>query len=282
MTQSVNEPSCTGSVLERRTVLIVLTTPEQDFRTAIRGCVGIERLGGGLYLTSVTNDEARCILAHFPHITFQRSRSVPRVRECTTTDPIEVSTYTVVAYGFSHPTAQQKKTVERLILRTPAVRLRPGVLLFPHLRTKDMARYYSSKSVHLLSPKEFVESVARVGARVYRWSRLKIVGSSGHVCIDKAIDTMIRHEMLSLERRIKQIRLAIDIPEISTKRIKMRIHELSTRLRLRRASLSVIGAVWHYDSQRLIRREYNMLLRLRRLLLSRPVTGVALAEPVTL
>ncbi len=277
MTQSVAESNIMSSVLNGRSVLVVITVPERDFRTSIREREGIQRLASGLYLITTTDEKVKSIVTRTSHVTFRRSRRISRVREYTS-ESGDVPTYTVVAYRFRHPSTQQKKTAERLVLRTPAVRLRPGVLLFPHLRVKDMNRYYSSSSIRLLSPKEFVEAVSRTGADVTRWSRLRIIGSSATNGVDTALDRMIHREGSLLRRRIRQIRLAIDQPETPTQKIRTRLSELSARLRLRWARLAVIEAVWHYNTQRIITSEYNMLLRLRRLLSQRSTDGPHVAS----
>lgn len=250
--------------LGRDSLLVVVPRLEKGFSTQARQISGAKRLMRGLYRVRANDPLVMKLLDQYPHVSFKRVRDVPRVRELSPEGASE-HTYTIVAYRFANSTPQQKKMAQRLTRRTPSVRLRRGALLFPHLRMKDKNRYYKpSGKVQLFTAKLFVERMDRLGAQVIRFSRLRITGEHSNEIVNAAIDAMVEHELGSVEKRIRQLLTEVEDPSISSKRIKDRYSELSRRLKVLRASFEIVQDVWHHDTEKSLKRTYNLLLRLRR------------------
>ncbi len=250
--------------LGRDSLLVVVPRLEKEFSVEARQISGAKRLMRGLYRVRGNDPQVTKLLSQYPHVSFRRVRDVPRVRELSPEDSSE-HTYTIVAYRFANSTSQQKKMAQRLTRRTPSVRLRRGALLFPHLRMKDKNRYYKPNGkIQLFTAKVFVERMDLLGAQVIRFSRLRITGEYSNEIVNGAIDAMVEHELGSVEKRIRQLLNAVENPSASSKKIKDRYSEISRRLKVLRASFEIVQDVWHHDTEKSLKRTYNLLLRLRR------------------
>ena len=244
--------------------LIVLLAPRKEFELVAEKTEGIKNLARGVYLVKLGFQPAGDLVRSIRHVSFKKTRQIPRVRESGPGET-ENRAYTVVAYRFDSPTAQQKKQAQRLIRRSPCIRLRPGVLLFPHLRAKEFARYYGQETKHsLYNAKTFVVKMTENGAVVRRWSRLKLVESNSEELVGPAIDRMVSREMSSIESRLTKLRDVTVRPGASIRKLKERYTVLARRFRVLKANFLVVQSIWHHDTEKQLRRTYNILLRVKR------------------
>ncbi|NWF94594.1 MAG: hypothetical protein HXY34_00455 [Candidatus Thorarchaeota archaeon] len=270
MSHLTTENEACAAHLDARSVLIVITAPTSGLDQTSLDADDLRRVGSGLYQAGASNDAVKATLSQVSHLTLKRARTVPPVRGNGTEDASE-HVYSLVYYRFESPTPQQKKQTQRLLMRAPCVRLRPGVLLFPHLRKKDVAKYFTTEGkTDLLRAKRLDEELTALGARVTRWSRLKLIGLRSSETVENAIDRMIEHDLRTIELRIRQVKDALSRTDLSNKTLRRRYGEIWTRLKLLKRTYAVIQDVWHHDTERPLRRTYNLLLRLRRAIQNRP------------
>jgi hypothetical protein len=243
---------------------LVIIDDDKEFRRGARKTKSIRRLARGVYKVPIENKKVRDYVQRFRHLTLKRAREIPRVRE---TDP-ELSqrrTYVLMSYSFVEPTAQQKKQTQRLLNRSAYIRIRKGAVLFPYLRSKDIARFYQTdKKKRVLTPKEFAHSMKAIGAKMSRWSRVRAVGPKTDREIAAALDTTISSQLSSLEKRIIDLQEKTKNNTIPVKRLKSRYSELMTRMREARMVFSLIREVWKWDHTKPLRKLYNRLLRCRK------------------
>jgi hypothetical protein len=88
----------------------------------------------------------------------------------------------------------QRRTFSRIVHRTPLIRIRPGVILLPQIRTKRVRHYTPS----LLRPSEFIAQISELDTPVWYAPRLELVGASS----DKIISQFVHSH---LEKRAQRI-----------------------------------------------------------------------------
>lgn len=251
-------------IMSGRLKLTILLEPRKEFEATVERNEGIKGLARGVYLAKMESQPVRDLVRSVRHISFRKTRRIPRVKESGPGEP-ENGTYTVVAYSYESPTAQQKKQAQRLIRRSPCVRLRPGVLLFPHLRAKESVHYYGKETRQpLYNAKTFVAKMTENGATVRRWSRLRLAEENGEELVGQAIDRMVSKEMLSIESRLARLRDAAVIPGVSIRKLKERYTVMARRFRILKANFLIVQSIWHHDTEKELRRTYNTLLKAKR------------------
>jgi hypothetical protein len=133
------------------------------------------------------------------------------------------------------------------------------------LRAKEFARYYGQETKHsLYNAKTFVVKMTENGAVVRRWSRLKLVESNSEELVGPAIDRMVSREMSSIESRLAKLRDVTVRPGVSIRKLKERYTVLARRFRVLKANFLVVQSIWHHDTEKQLRRTYNILLRVKR------------------
>lgn len=262
--RNVSEESRTEDRLSGISFLVVVIGDDKEFRRGARKIKSIRRLARGVYRVPVQNKKVREYVQRFRYLTLKRAREIPRVKE---TDPelYRRRTYVLISYSFVEPTAQQKKKTQRLLNRSAYIRIRKGAVLFPHLRSKDIARFYQKESVRkVLTPKEFAESMKDIDAKVSRWSRVRAVGPKSDREIEMALDATINGQLNSLESRILDLQETIKDNTVPLKKLKSRYSELMARVKEAREVLYLIREIWKRDDSKQLRKSYNRLLRCRK------------------
>ncbi len=262
--RNVSEESRTEDRLSGTSFLVVVIGDDKEFRRGARKIKSIRRLARGVYRVPVQNKKVREYVQRFRYLTLKRAREIPRVKE---TDPelYRRRTYVLISYSFVEPTAQQKKKTQRLLNRSAYIRIRKGAVLFPHLRSKDIARFYQKESVRkVLTPKEFAESMKDIDAKVSRWSRVRAVGPKSDREIEMALDATINGQLNSLESRILDLQETIKDNTVPLKKLKSRYSELMARVKEAREVLYLIREIWKRDDSKQLRKSYNRLLRCRK------------------
>ena len=243
--------------------LVVLFAPMKEFAAATERIDGIKALGRGVYMVHAKSSQAMDLVTGIRHISFKKTRAIPRVKEAGL-GASQNRTYTVVSYSFDSPSAQQKQQAQRLIRRSPCVRLRPGVLLFPHLRKKEFERFYVRDARRqLYNARAFVTKMIENGATVRRWSRLRLIGPSSEELVGKAIQRMVSTELLSIESQLARLREVAAKPGVPPRKLKERFTVLARRFRVLRANFTVVQNIWHHDTQKDLRRTYSLVLKTR-------------------
>jgi hypothetical protein len=87
-----------------------------------------------------------------------------------------------------------RRTLSRIMQRTPMIRIRPGVILLPQVRTKRV-RFYTPT---LYRPSEFLSRIVELGIPVSYAPRLELVGST-------ALDIVSELIVANLEKRTQRI-----------------------------------------------------------------------------
>ncbi len=222
------------------------------------------RVGRGAFLIHVQTHIGKPPLLDLPIIAFKKAREIPSVSE-RGEEAGSRRVYSVVSYRFRSPTSTQKKRVERLVRRSSSIRLRPGVLLFPVLRSKERRKLLESDEKYvLMDSKKLSEELRGLGAEVFRWSRLKI---DGHLFeIQNAVARTLSHDFTSFETLAKDLRNQAKEPEAQFKTLRKRYAILSKRYGELKFKWSRANKIWSYDTTKLLTRGYNMLLSVRRVI----------------
>ena len=221
-----------------------------------------ERLGDGIYFIHGKKRQTRNILGSFTNIVFKRVNDIPRVRKGVKESE---KTYTLVRYKFDNPSAKQKKSAERLRMRTPSIRLRPGVLLFPHLRFKDDRHFFSKENGSTsLNSKMFVEHIIELGASVHRWTKLRPVTQSSQEHLKNIAERTFEKRAEALEGKTRSLRSEARTKTLPLKELKRRLSILFRILNSMKSNQELIQIVWGFDPTRLYVKLYNLLLSTRR------------------
>lgn len=248
--------------IDKQSFLIVL--PKNNEASNLKPDLDdVHRLSRGLFLVASSSPEIKMAFSCLPHYRFRRVREIPKMRNADSSLK-ENRTYALVAYRFSRPTAMQKKQIQRIIRKTPCVRLRPGILLFPHLRAKESAKQKSNSKTVLRNSKDFAIEAREIGAAVTRWTRLKLVNDEGRELLRSATEMMIAAEFGAIEIRFKSLAEETSGATLTRKKAKERFSVLNTRLSLFKSKLRVLQDVWQYDTEKQQKRAYNIMLRVRK------------------
>ncbi len=252
-----------ASALDQRGRLIILPRTV-DARVALSKLADVKKVGSGVYITTRRRKALVDILENTPHIRFRRAREIPK-GDSRKKAPFTDRIYTVVLYSFEKPTPQQKKTLQRLILKTPCIKLRPGVLLLPHLRAKEKARYYSSHGgVELLDSNSFANETVALGAKVRRWTRLRLINQQGEELIQQAYSAMVAQEVTSIDLKLKSIVGELKNSTSDLKKLKSEYTVVSRKLKRLRHRHKILHALWQYEAEKELKRIYNSMLKVRR------------------
>lgn len=224
----------------------------------------VKRIIPGVFLARKANKKLREKLTEFQHLRFMKAKEIPK-SDSRRLIPFQERIFTIVVYSFDKASAQQKKGIQRLLVKAPSIRIRPGVLLFPQLRSKERARYYSdSQNGEILDSKLFYEQTKLIGAKVIRWTRLRPANKITIDHINQSFDKMMRHDIEIFDEKINQIKLMIGDPSVSTISLKQQHKSLTTRYRKMKLKYATMKAIWQYDSEKHWKRIYNRLLKIRR------------------
>lgn len=224
------------------------------------------RAGKGLFIVRSNYEELSNTLQSIPAVSFIRAREIPTKKDVLD-DPYANRAYSIVSYRFSNPSAGQKKRVERLIRRSTAIRLRPGILLFPVLRSKERRKVFGDrKERSLLDSSDFNSQLNSLGAVSVRWSRLRLAEPSDSVHIREAVERTMNRDLQSIESRLMEIRELSRNNEISTLRLRKRSSAVLRRYRKLKLKWTLAEALWFIDATKPLKRVYNLGLNTKSIL----------------
>lgn len=257
---------------QRRVTLIVLLVSRESLKQAskrISQIPGIQRVGRGVFRYTRSYPKL-CTSHELPrHIALRKTRTIPTMREAALSE-VQIRTYALVTYRFKNPTAKQKKVVERLKRRAVAARLRPSVLLFPHIRAGESRKRFGLDSERPpLGSRDFSQILSQMGAKVERWTRLRLATHSSYSLFRDVVESTISSDINGLEAKIRALRDEARSRDASTRRLKTIYTDLRRRLKDLMMISSVIRHVWGYRSEARVRRLYDLLLAARRVIAER-------------
>jgi len=260
------------SELKADSRLIVLLGSTESIKSVSKRLAGISdftRVRRGLFIAHSFSSSYAELLENISTISFVRTREIPGIKKHND-DVFADRAFSIVSYTFSNPTSGQKKKVERLIRKSICIRLRPSVLLFPVLRSKERRRLLErERGEKLLDARSFAVQLTAMGATTNRWSRIKLVNPSESSRISAAVERTLKKDMHSLETKIQDLRDASKNPEVKTSRIKRKFSLLTRRYKILKTKWLTTKPIWSYDTIRPLKRTYNMLLSMRRILETR-------------
>ena len=251
-------------------LVVLLGSPEGVKRTSMNLSVynGVQKIRRGLFIIHGYSESHAKIINLQPAISFIKTKEIPSIR--TSTEEVYLNrVFTIVSFSFKKPTAQQKKRVERLIRKTTAIRLRPGVVIFPLLRSKERRRFLGSEDERvLLDSTEFNRLIREAGSDTTRWSRLKITNLDGENHITHAIEQTLFRDLNALEEKTRALRERCRDSAIPIKQLKREYTIQSHRFRELKSKWMLAKKLWLYDAEKALRRTYNILLNTRRVIIS--------------
>ncbi len=221
------------------------------------------KIADGLYLATDQHTSQLAAIG-IPYLTFKRAKDIVPLRDAKT-DLVAHLRYALVTYKFLKPDSAVKKKVQRIIRRSAAIRVRPGVVLFPHFRAKENRKLVQETvGTFLLNSKKFANEMKFLGAEVHRWTRLELVRLEDQILIRDAIEWMVDSELGKLEKKILDLRTATEQPEITLRRLRERLSELKGIYQEYKIRYAALQLIWDIDTAKQLRRIYNMLLSVRK------------------
>jgi hypothetical protein len=222
------------------------------------------RIGSGVFLLHKKMTRNPSSLHDLPTISFQKTREIPSASD-RREEAASRRVFAVVSYRFKNPTAVQKKRVERLVRKSASIRLRPGALLFPVLRSKERRRLLESDETYvLMDSRRISEELRSLGAEVSRWSRLRLVGHLSE--LHDAVARTLSHDFSSFETLVKNLRAQAKDSAAQPRILKKRYSILSRRYSELRFKWGRASRIWNYDTTKPLTRAYNMMLSVRRII----------------
>ena len=255
-------------------LVVLLGSPEGAKRTSkkLSAQQGVKKIRRGVFVIHGFSESHAEILDLQSAISFIKTKEIPTIR-MKAKDAYSSRGFAIVSFRFKNPTAQQKKLVERLIRKTTGIRLRPGVAIFPLLRSKERRRIIGSEDERvLLDSTEFNRLVREAGGDTTRWSRLKMINLNGDNHITQAIEQTLFRDLNALEEKTRALREQCKDSAVSIKQLKRAYTIQSRRFRELKSKWMLAKKLWHYDAEKALRRTYNILLSTRRVIISEEIT----------
>jgi hypothetical protein len=247
-------------------LIILLKSPEgiKGISKKISSFPEAKRVQRGLFIFSHITELHKIVLRSQPRISLVKTREIPKL-SMKTEEVYSKLIYSVVAFSYSNPSAKQKKYVERLIKKSTGIRVRPGIIIFPILRTKLQRKIMGAEGEkNILTSTDFAKLVRENGGRVYRWSRLRITNPNGARYIENAIEQTLLKDLSSLEEKIQNLREQCKKPDIEIALLKKNYSVLSRSFHILKKKWMLARKIWFYDAEKPLKRTYNMLINTRR------------------
>lgn len=247
-------------------LVILLGTPEglKVVSKKLSTLQGVLRIKRGLIIIQEYSEGHDAALQQQSFVSFSKTKEIPTVRE-KMKDAYSNSVYSLVSFSFKNPTAQQKKRVERLVRKTTGIRLRPGVILFPLLRSKERRRIIGAEDEKvLIDSSEFSKVVRSIGSNTFRWSRLKIDNFDGNKHISDAVEQTFNRDLDSIQVRIHKLREQLNSSNAVAGQLKKNYSILSRSFKEIKTKWLIAKKLWFFDAERALKRTYNMLISTRR------------------
>jgi hypothetical protein len=254
-----------------RRIIIIPDTQEglKEFTRKLTNVSGVRKVSRGAFIIESNNESIRKIVELIPHISFKKVRDIPKMRDKSKDAKLK-RTFALVTYHLRDPSPQRKKKIQRLGARSVSIRLRPGILLFPHLRVKDNRKYFETDNgKRLLNSKDFTAELKKLDAEYSRFTHLRIVGPRSLGLVNTTLERMVLRKCETLTEKAGMIREAVKNPEIPTAKLKERYSSLFLYYKDSKASYDVIRQIMSIESPDPFKKIYDRLLRVRKLITER-------------
>ncbi|MGY5879102.1 MAG: hypothetical protein RTV31_02580 [Candidatus Thorarchaeota archaeon] len=252
-------------------LVVLLGSPEgiKDPSKKLTKYAGVQKIRRGLFIISGYSTIHATEIQTLERISFIKSREIPSIR--TKTDDIYFTrAFSIVAFSLQNPTAKQKKRIERLVKKSVGIRLRPGVILFPLLKSKEQKRMsVSDDKKPLIDSIRFKQLMSEMGANTFRWSRLRLVNPESSSLISKSIEQNLTKDLQAVETKIRNLRDLIQDTEISIQKLKRNYSVLSGRFKETKTKWLLARKLWSFDAEKPLKRTYNLLIGTRRAIIER-------------
>jgi len=270
----INIEGFSESVPELRSdsrLVVLLGSPEgiKDPSKKLSKYAGVQKIRRGLFIISGYSSIHTAEIQTLERILFIKSREIPSIK--TRTDDIYFTrAFSIVAFSLKNPTAKQKKRIERLVKKCVGIRLRPGVILFPLLRSKEQKRMVvSDDKKPLLDSIRFKQLLSEMGANTFRWSRLRLVNPESSSLILNHIEQNLIKDLHAIEIKIRVLRDLNQNPAVSMKQLKRKYTVLSGRFKDTKTKWMSARKLWSFDAEKQLKRTYNLLIGTRRAIIER-------------
>jgi hypothetical protein len=241
--------------------IILESSAVQESKEILKSSGNLIIIAKGVFLSQSTLRKQQVISQDFPLISFQKSREIPSARELDE-EGMNRRVYSIVSYRFKEPTTGQKKRVERLVRKSLAIRIRPRILLFPLLKSKDRRRILDiDETVMFIDSKKVSEELRNLGAKVNRWTKLRVVDNPAK--LHASIICAFSRDAKSIEEIAKELGKKAKNPEIDIRKVRKEYSSLFRRYQEFKIKWSH-STIWQYDTSKLISRVYNQILSTRR------------------
>ena len=254
-------------------LVILLGSPEgiKGASRKLTSLNGVKKVRKGLFIIQGYSKSHEAIIQSQSFVSFIKTREIPSTRK-RLEDEYSNRVFSVVAFSYNNPTAQQKKRVERLIKKSTGIRLRPGIILFPLLKAKEQRRVLGPEDERvLIDSKDFSRLIRENGGTTIRLSRLRIVNLDGVNNLKYAIEQTLTRDLIPLEEKIRSLRETIRDTTVPIAHLKKSYTPLSHRFRELKTKWMTARKLWLYDAGKALKRTYNMLINTRRAIVSEEV-----------
>ncbi|MFW9811200.1 MAG: hypothetical protein ACFFF9_01990 [Candidatus Thorarchaeota archaeon] len=247
-------------------IVVLLGSPDglKGISKKLTSLKGVTRIRRGVFIVHEYLESHDMLLQFHSVISFSKTREIPTIRE-QSKNAYSDRVYTLVSFSYKDPTTQQKKYVERLIRKSTGIRLRPGVILFPLLRSKERRRIIGSDDEKvLIDSAEFARLVRMNGGDALRWSRLRISNLNGADKIEDAVQRTFVRDLKTIEERIQTLREHLKSSNTKIRQLKKNYTVLSRGYREVKTKWMLAKKLWLFDPEKALKRTYNMLINTRR------------------
>ncbi|MFX1405296.1 MAG: hypothetical protein ACFE9D_12630 [Promethearchaeota archaeon] len=192
---------------------------------------------------------------------------IPR-RDITKTKRTEVTVtkeklrrYILVVYDPVKHEFQRRK-LSRLFHRTPLIRIKPGIVLLPQIRTKRVRQYVPA----LFRPSEFLSRLVDLSESVEYAPRLELIGSDTHRLISQLVQSQFENRakrIINGCRALFQELKSINNDACISTQFKKSFQRLRTQLRLLRKQAQFFNNEFGIDLTPFVNRVASAVTRVR-------------------
>ena len=172
----------------------------------------------------------------------------------------ELGSFLLISYSLPNKPEKIRRTIQRILARTPSIRLRRGIYLFPEARYRSMY----AKSVHLIEPYKAFESVRKQGGKITILSRLEIVHPHG-IQILETLKSQYLDRLDKICTRSSELRQEIK-SHPNLERSKIQINELRSSYRRTHEVIEAMNHIFNQslDVHQALQRTYKHILQTRK------------------
>ncbi len=156
----------------------------------------------------------------------------------------------------------QRRTLSRLFHRTPLIRIKPGIVLLPQIRTKRVRQYVPA----LFRPSEFLSRLVELSGSVEYAPRLELIGSDTHRLISHLVQSQFENRakrIICSCRGLFQELKSVNSDACKSPHFKKSFQRLRTQLRLLRKQAQFFNNEFGIDLTPFVNRVASAVTRVR-------------------